>query len=160
VTVHNGRSVDTIEGVVEQTNSTGLRLNGTWFSVSKFAPVDLPAAGTRVRVQADERSFIKSLEVVTSENFQLQEITKPPSTPAVEFAKSRQMSELCEPTTDYLAQIRDLLRAQISTLSSVQLERTSRGVNVSVKCYATDLAEAARLAEAEYDRLAAKYDAG
>jgi hypothetical protein len=148
MTVHNGRSVDTVEGVVEQTNSTGLRLNGTWYSVSKYTPVELPSAGTRVRLQADERSFIKSLELVDGsfKNAQVRETetSKAPSSPA----------------TDYLQDIRDLLRAQVSSLSSVQLERTSRGVNVSVKCYATDLVEAGRLAEAEYDRLSAKYEAG
>lgn len=58
---------------------------------------------------------------------------------------------------DYLAEIRDLLRAQIASLSSVQLERTSRGVNVVVKAYSTDVTEAARLAEQEYDRLIDRY---
>jgi hypothetical protein len=58
----------------------------------------------------------------------------------------------------FLEQIRDLLRAQMTSLSSVQLERTSRGTNVSIKCYSTDLQAAAKLAEAEYDRLQAKYN--
>jgi hypothetical protein len=61
---------------------------------------------------------------------------------------------------DYLREIKDLLRAQISSLSSVALERTSKGTNVSVKVFATDPIEAARLAEQEYDRLFAKYDTG
>jgi hypothetical protein len=137
--------VDTVEGVVEQTNSTGLRLNGTWYSVSKYTPVELPSAGTRVRLQADERSFIKALEVLAEY--------------CPDSGQKSPAADSHNEKTDYLQDIRDLLRAQISTLSSVQLERTSRGVNVSVKCYATDLAEAARLAEAEYDRLASKYDA-
>lgn len=59
---------------------------------------------------------------------------------------------------DYLEQIRDLLRAQLSSLSSVQLERTSRGSNVTVKGFGTDLAAVASLVEAEYDRLNAKYN--
>jgi hypothetical protein len=59
---------------------------------------------------------------------------------------------------DYLREIKDLLRAQISSLSSVALERTSKGTNVSVKVFATDPIEAARLAEQEYDRLLGKYE--
>jgi hypothetical protein len=58
---------------------------------------------------------------------------------------------------NYLEQIRDLLRSQLSSLSSVQLERTSRGVNVTVKCYATDVQNAGLMAEAEYERLTSKY---
>lgn len=62
-----------------------------------------------------------------------------------------------QPEPNYLEQIRDLLRSSLSSLSSVQLERTSRGVNVTVKSYAPDLTEAAATAEAEYDRLTSKY---
>ena len=67
---------------------------------------------------------------------------------------------MTEDQLQLVSDIRDLLRAQVSSLSSVQLERTSRGVNVNVKCYATDLQEASRLAEAEYDRLVSKYEGG
>ena len=151
---HNGRAVDSVEGVVEQVNGSGLKLGGTWYSVSKFTPVELPAAGAHVRVVADDKRFIKTIEVLESLAANRQEIAD--SSASGKFAGSAPKSL----AVDYLQDIRDLLRAQISTLSSVQLERTSRGVNVSVKCYATDLAEAARLAEAEYDRLASKYDAG
>jgi hypothetical protein len=140
---HNGRSVDTVEGIVEQVTSTGLKLNGIWFSVSKFAPVELPAVGARVRLQADDKRFLKSIEILEP----------------VRGGEPQPARATISPAVDYLQDIRDLLRAQISTLSSVQLERTSRGVNVSVKCYATDVAEAGRLAEAEYERLSAKYDA-
>lgn len=69
------------------------------------------------------------------------------------------MNQIPDEEEQFLEQIRDLLRAQMTSLSSVQLERTSRGTNVSVKCYATDLAEAARQAEQEYKRLLAEFDA-
>lgn len=58
----------------------------------------------------------------------------------------------------YLSEIRDLLRAQLSSMSSVQLERTSRGTNVTIKVFSVDALEAAELAEAEFDRLCAKYE--
>ena len=65
---------------------------------------------------------------------------------------------MTEDQLQLVSDIRDLLRAQVSSLSSVQLERTSRGVNVTVKSYSTDVVEAAKLAEAEYDRLVSKYE--
>ena len=60
----------------------------------------------------------------------------------------------------YLEEIRDLMRAQLSSLSSVQLERNSKGTNVTVKGFGTDLVEVAGLVEKEYDRLNQKYNAG
>ena len=60
--------------------------------------------------------------------------------------------------SDHLGDIRDLIRSQLSSLSSVQLERTSKGVNVVVKSYGPDVLEAARLAEQEFDRLDHKYN--
>jgi hypothetical protein len=53
-----------------------------------------------------------------------------------------------------------LLRAQLSSLSSVKIERNSHGANVEVKGFGTELQEVARLVEVEYDRLVAKYSAG
>ena len=62
-------------------------------------------------------------------------------------------------TDQYLGEIRDLLRAQLSSMSSVQLERTSRGTNVTIKVFSVDALEAAQVAEAEFDRLCQKYEA-
>ena len=58
-----------------------------------------------------------------------------------------------------LEQIRDLLRAQMTSLSSVQLERTSRVTNVSVKAYATDVHEALGWPSSSTNGLLAKFDA-
>ena len=48
---------------------------------------------------------------------------------------------------DYIRDIRDMMRAQLSSLSSVQLERNSKGTNVTIKGFGTDLLEVARLVE-------------
>jgi len=56
----------TVEGTVEQTNPTGLRLNGEWFNVSKFRPVALPPPGAHVRVEIDAKGFIRDLVHVDS----------------------------------------------------------------------------------------------
>jgi hypothetical protein len=60
---------------------------------------------------------------------------------------------------DYLREMRDMMRSQLSSLSSVVLERTSKGTNVAVKGFGTDLEAVARMVEQEYDRLMGKYSA-
>ena len=61
----NGRvQTRDVEGIVEATNATGLKLGGAWLNVSRFKPVELPEAGTHVRVQVDDRGYIRSLEVL------------------------------------------------------------------------------------------------
>lgn len=50
---------EVIEGTVEGVNDRGIRVNGTWFNVSKFHTVDLPKrVGTRVRLDIDTKGFI------------------------------------------------------------------------------------------------------
>ena len=62
----NGRvQTRDVEGIVEATNATGLKLGGAWLNVSRFKPVELPEAGTHVRVQIDDRGYIKTLEVLS-----------------------------------------------------------------------------------------------
>jgi hypothetical protein len=58
----NGSTV--LEGTVEATNASGLRLNGEWLNVSKFKPVPLPPTGARVRAEVDSKGFLKSVDVL------------------------------------------------------------------------------------------------
>lgn len=58
----NGSSI--IEGTVEATNASGLRLNGEWLNVSKFKPVPIPAPGAHVRAEVDSKGFLKSVEIL------------------------------------------------------------------------------------------------
>jgi len=55
----------TVEGAVESVNATGVRIEGQWFTSSRYRPVDLPSAGARVRLVADDKRFIKTLEVLS-----------------------------------------------------------------------------------------------
>jgi hypothetical protein len=65
MTTANGR---TLEGTVERVTDTGLRLDGEWYSCSKFKPVDLPEVGAHVRLVTDDKRFIKSVELLTAES--------------------------------------------------------------------------------------------
>ena len=54
-----------VEGLVEATNATGLKIGGAWLNVSQFHPLGkLPEAGARVRLKIDSKGFIKTLEVM------------------------------------------------------------------------------------------------
>lgn len=53
-----------VVGLVEAVNERGIRINGDWFSVSKFRPVSLPDVGARVRLKVDPKGFITTLEVL------------------------------------------------------------------------------------------------
>jgi hypothetical protein len=58
------RSFETVQGLVDRTSETGLRINETWYSVSRFRPIALPPVGVHVRLVADNKRFIKQLEVL------------------------------------------------------------------------------------------------
>jgi len=61
----NGRvQTEDVEGTVEAVNSTGLKIGGAWLNVSRFHPVELPEAGTHVRLGVDSKGYIKDLEVL------------------------------------------------------------------------------------------------
>ena len=62
-----------VEGTVEATNDRGIRVRGEWLNRSQFRPVTLPDVGAAVRVEADAKGFIKSLEVL--------EVASQPTTP-------------------------------------------------------------------------------
>ena len=65
----NGRTpTQDVEGVVEATNATGLKIGGAWLNVSKFHPVDLPDVGAHVRLQVDSKGFIVKLEDLTAQS--------------------------------------------------------------------------------------------
>lgn len=53
-----------VEGTVEARNRTGIKVNGDWFTISKFRPVEVPSIGVRVRLSVDDKGFISGLEVV------------------------------------------------------------------------------------------------
>ena len=60
----NGHIADVVEGVVERTTVTGIKVQGAWANLSKFPPVQLPEPGSRVRVQLDAKGFIRAVEVL------------------------------------------------------------------------------------------------
>ncbi len=52
-------------GTVTRRNARGIEIDETsWCTVSKFAPIDLPPIGARVRVGVDKKGFIVALEVL------------------------------------------------------------------------------------------------
>ena len=57
-----GQLADVVEGLVESTNERGVRIAGEWRNVSKFHPVDLPDRGARVRLELDNKGFIRTLQ--------------------------------------------------------------------------------------------------
>ena len=59
----NGRvPTEEVEGLVEATNATGLKLGGAWVNVSRFHPIDMPETGAHVRLKVDAKGYIVSLE--------------------------------------------------------------------------------------------------
>jgi hypothetical protein len=63
----NGRvPTEQVEGVVEATNRTGLKIAGAWINVSQFHPVELPETGAHVRVNVDSKGYIRELEILDS----------------------------------------------------------------------------------------------
>lgn len=65
VVTTNGRvPTQQVEGVVEATNRTGIRIAGAWVNVSQFKPIELPDVGAHVRLEVDSKGFIKDLEVL------------------------------------------------------------------------------------------------
>jgi len=63
----NGRvQTQDVEGLVEATNATGLKIGGAWVNVSQFHPVDLPEVGAHVRLKVDNKGFIRELETLSS----------------------------------------------------------------------------------------------
>jgi hypothetical protein len=59
----NGRvQTQDVEGLVESVNATGLKLGGAWLNVSRFRPIELPDAGSRVRLKIDAKGYIVDLE--------------------------------------------------------------------------------------------------
>jgi hypothetical protein len=57
-------TAETISGIVQRTTSTGVCVDGAWYSISKFHPLELPAVGRRVRLLADDKRLLKQLEVL------------------------------------------------------------------------------------------------
>jgi|SRR5215831_4699350 len=52
----------TVDGTVEQTNQSGLRVAGQWYTVSRFHPIALPSPGARIHMTVDQKGFIRDLE--------------------------------------------------------------------------------------------------
>lgn len=53
-----------IEGVVESRNEHGIRIEGDWFNVSKFRPLELPPQGSTVRIAVDQKGFLSAVTVL------------------------------------------------------------------------------------------------
>jgi hypothetical protein len=53
-----------IEGPVEARNERGIRLEGDWYNVSKFRPLDLPPQGSVVRASVDSKGFLSAIELL------------------------------------------------------------------------------------------------
>lgn len=66
MTTSNGQAGELIEGVVEAANERGIRVAGEWRNASKFHPVDLPDRGARVRLELDNKGFIRTLQVLNA----------------------------------------------------------------------------------------------
>jgi hypothetical protein len=65
VSLTNGRvPTQQVEGLVEATNANGLKIAGAWVNVSRWHPLELPEAGTHVRLEVDSRGYIRELEVL------------------------------------------------------------------------------------------------
>jgi len=66
----NGKvQTNLVEGVVEATNATGIRVGGAWLNVSQYGPrVELPEQGAHVRLRVDARGYIKEVEVLNGMN--------------------------------------------------------------------------------------------
>lgn len=63
----NGRvPTEQVEGIVEATNRTGLKIAGAWVNISQFHPVDVPETGAHVRLSVDSKGYIRELEVLDS----------------------------------------------------------------------------------------------
>jgi hypothetical protein len=64
MTVNGQVAPDVYEGTVTATNATGVNVDGQWFTVSKFRPMELPPVGARVNLEVDPKGFIRSLQTV------------------------------------------------------------------------------------------------
>jgi hypothetical protein len=64
MTTSNGHVTDQVEGLVEAVNERGIRVAGDWRNVSKFHPLELPGQGARVRLELDNKGFIRTLQVL------------------------------------------------------------------------------------------------
>jgi aminoglycoside phosphotransferase (APT) family kinase protein len=64
MTTPNGTIGDQVEGIVESVNDRGIRVGGEWRNLSKFHPLELPGQGARVRLELDNKGFIKTLQIL------------------------------------------------------------------------------------------------
>jgi hypothetical protein len=64
MTASNGHVADVVEGIVEIANDRGVKVGGEWRNVSRFHPVDLPDRGAHVRLELDNKGFIRSLQIL------------------------------------------------------------------------------------------------
>lgn len=53
-----------VEGTVEASNRTGLKIGGAWVNVSQFHPVAVPETGAHVRLEVDAKGYIRELELL------------------------------------------------------------------------------------------------
>jgi hypothetical protein len=97
----NGRvPTEQVEGVVEATNRTGLKIAGAWINVSQFHPVELPETGAHVRVNVDSKGYIRELEILDSK-------LSEEKTPAVASDRDARITKLAvlKAAADFLGQM-------------------------------------------------------
>ncbi len=56
--------VEVVEGMVDAVNDRGVRINGTWYNVSKYRPVELPKIGARAALDIDTKGFILDVKML------------------------------------------------------------------------------------------------
>ncbi len=64
MTAGNGHIADVVEGIVESANNRGVKVGREWRNVSRFHPVDLPDRGALIRLELDNKGFIRSLQIL------------------------------------------------------------------------------------------------
>ena len=64
MTASNGQLADVVEGIVANANDRGVKVGGEWHNVSRFHPVGMPDRGARVRLELDNKGFIRSLQIL------------------------------------------------------------------------------------------------
>ena len=64
MTTTNGQVADVVEGLVEARNERGIRVGNEWRNLSKFHPLELPGQGARVRIELDNKGFLRAVQVL------------------------------------------------------------------------------------------------
>ena len=109
-----------IEGVVEQIskNETGIRVNGTWYNFSKYAPLSLkPKIGDRVKLTLDD-NWIKGMDILPKANAKENSVEEKPNTvPAKEENSTVSFKKSFDPKP-YPIQDKDIRISRLAVLNT------------------------------------------